>query len=38
MAPSRRNAYLARLAEYAELGIAQRMTEASVLAEEAVAS
>lgn len=35
VAPSRRNAYLARLAEYAELGIAQRMPEP---VEQAVAS
>lgn len=40
VAPARRNAYLARLAEYAELGIAQRMFDAPVPvpAEQAVAS
>jgi RNA polymerase sigma factor for flagellar operon FliA len=38
VAPSRRNAYLARLAEYAELGIAQRITVAPALQEQAVAS
>lgn len=38
VAPSRRNAYLARLAEYAELGIAERMTEVAPLTERAVAS
>jgi RNA polymerase sigma factor for flagellar operon FliA len=37
VAPSRRNAYLARLAEYAELGIAERMADTPIV-EEAVAS